>query len=1742
MDVNYLGGEELKYELHIRGLPLTGSFAQKRTSLRESLRLEREKHIDPPSSTAFDTDSELCLCRSKLISIERDIKTLGKDYCDGESKRINTLLLHLYQRINRVHAVSEVESVLKNEIVSSCTKLFGDLNLASQGIMPSCSYANKPPAITVTGATPSHEPHESLNTGDNLVVSNDLIVLSDEESTPVEELEAERVNSNVAAASTSQCEVAEQSIHLNNFQSGTSTSFAHSAINRELPQIESHSDAVPYGTTSNPSLTQQSRPPLQDLLELAQSSCPYFNPQQRTSSSSESRPSYGRFMQRDGSRVFQSSGNELNAKSSISSNPISQPPVSQINCYPVSSANESQSMSRQSQVRFGPPVVHASPPANSTAHGDNLSQSIPINDLVRHLEEVNFSPTDTSNRTYGREPRQLSHPSYHTNDVFRWNIKFNGQTSVNDFLERVEEIRLSRGVLKEQLLRSAPELFTGDALLWYRTNKFASWDDLVTKLKDSFRPYDYEYGLWDEIRRRTQGSQERVLTFIVAMESLFRKLSESPSESVKLNLIRRNLLPYIQSRLATHEIHDLHELTRLSRAIEETEARVQRFVPPPTNIRQLLEPELAYRKPSHHVASIESYSEPSDVKPIIPNNHSAFSTSIDAVSSVVTCWNCGDSGHRFRKCSKPKTFFCFRCGKRDVSAKTCPTCSKKRGIGKSIGRPSCLSFESQSAISLSKHVRTSAVLDFVLAHAKGDERPYLHIDIFGKSLLGLLDSGASRTIIGSAGWSVLSTYCTLKQSGATECTVANGQQCSIKGIVTLPMRLRTRVVLMDVLVVPSLPHSLILGIDFWTRMGIIPDLNTGEWHFKDVAPYYCHETAAIQSVDTLTPTQKGTLDRLIEDVFSNMSSTLGCTNLVKLEIRTNSAPIKQRYYPLSRALQKDVNTELEQMIANGIVEPSISPWSSPIVMVKKKTGEWRFCVDYRALNRVTIKDSYPIPFVSATLDKLRDAKFLSTLDIKSAYWQIPIAPESRPLTAFTVPTRGLFQFTRMPFGLTNAPAVWQRLIDSVIGVDLEPYVFVYLDDVIISTPSFEEHIRVLREVIQRIVKAGLTLNREKCTFCKPELKYLGYIVNSSGLLVDPDKIEAILRIPTPKTVTDIRRIVGLTSWYRRFVPNFSTIVSPLTSLTMKNVKFVWSPECENAFNTIKEKLVSAPVLSCPDFDLPFIIQCDASDFGLGAVLYQVQGDEEHAICFLSRSLTKNERRYSTTEKECLAVIFAIEKLRPYVEGSHFTVVTDHYSLKWLNSIKDPVGRIARWAVRLQQYDFDIVHRKGKDNIVPDALSRSVPVVDEVAPLNDMSTNDSSFLIDKWYSSMLKRVKEQPSKYPLWWISNNKLYKRTKSKYPALDNPDDAWLQIVPRNQRSDVIKAHHDPPTCGHLGVFKTLSRISQKYYWPNMKCDVARYIARCHTCLRTKPLQKVSSGHLLSPQPTLTRPWQILSVDLVGPLPRSRSGYSFVLSVYDLFSKYPLFFPLRVATASSILKWLEDHVLLVYGIPDRIIADNGPQFRSGAFQNKMQEYGIQIRYTANYHPQANPVERVHRVLKTIISSYVDEDHRTWDLILAKAGCAIRSARHEVTGLTPNFVIFGRELRFLCPTPTLISPSNPNDSDPTLRSKTLEKVFVDVQKRLKRACEQRSRRYNLRHRDERFQLGQEVWQRNYVISNAAKNFTSKFAPKYLGPYKISKILSPWSYEVSDLTGRCRGVWHAKDLKAHPPDNNVQDQI
>lgn len=1019
----------------------------------------------------------------------------------------------------------------------------------------------------------------------------------------------------------------------------------------------------------------------------------------------------------------------------------------------------------------------------------------------------------------------------------------------------------------------------------------------------------------------------------------------------------------------------------------------------------------------------------------------------------------------------------------------------------------------------------------ILENVPGDARPYLLVEIFDVRIPGLLDSGSNRTIMGSEGWSrIKNSGLKVLPSQSKSVSTASGELCAVEGILNLNIKLGNKAKLIEVLYVPSIKSPIILGLDFWRKMEIVPNLSKGTWMFTSGQDN--HEVfgltsqSVIQSRDNLSPTHRQRLDDLVSKYLALFSRSPGCTDVTEHCIETGDAlPVKQRYYPVSPAMQQVINEELDHMLADGIVEPSTSPWSSPILMVKKPNGKHRFCVDFRRLNSVTKKDAYPLPFVNTILDRLRDGHFLSSIDIRAAYWQVKVREKDREKTAFTVPGRGLFQFVRMPFGLHNAPATWQRLIDQVVGVDLEPYCFVYLDDIVICTSDFDQHVEVLEKVFQRLLAAGLVINTEKCEFCRPQLRYLGFVVDELGLRVDPEKVTAILNLQQPRNQKEVRQFLGTCSWYRRFISDFSTRTAPLNKLLRKNQRFEWTDSADQAFMDIKQAIIDAPVLSCPDFEKPFELHTDSSGYGLGCVLMQTIEGNPRVIAYASKTLNKAQRNYSATERECLAVVWGIEKFRPYLEGTHFTVVTDHSSLRWLCNLKDPQGRLARWAVRLQPYDYEILHKKGKDHVLPDALSRS-PLPDKTSAL--MIDNPAEPSNDPWYEAMKLKVQNEPARFPDWKVQGNRLFKHQAAEFDVANG----WKLVIPKEKRSSILKECHDDFTSGHQGDARTYHRVNDKYYWPQLRSDVKRYVQKCRICQQAKPAPGKPPGKMgLRHIPS--RPWDMISTDLVGPLPRSTRGFRYICMVSDVFTKYVVVKPIRNAKSNTVAELIESEVFLTYGVPSTILCDNGPEYRGAPFRNLADSYGCRIFYNARRHPQANPVERYNRTLIAMLKSYVKDNHKKWDVLLPKLAVALRTSVSESTGFSPASLLFtyGFELN---PNRVSFQDEQRRTQQPysraTMRKESLESLSRLVHSRMADLSQKNKLRYDLRRKELEFSTGDWVWKKNFVQSSQPNDISEKLSKRYVGPYRISRKVSPVTYHLHNEKEEDIGVWHVSDLK------------
>ncbi|UYV64482.1 hypothetical protein LAZ67_3000918, partial [Cordylochernes scorpioides] len=455
----------------------------------------------------------------------------------------------------------------------------------------------------------------------------------------------------------------------------------------------------------------------------------------------------------------------------------------------------------------------------------------------------------------------------------------------------------------------------------------------------------------------------------------------------------------------------------------------------------------------------------------------------------------------------------------------------------------------------------------------------------------------------------------------------------------------------------------------------------------------------------LTFKEQERLKQILAKYTDLFSSRLGRTSLAKHQVHTEDAkPIKHKPYRVSAKERTIIKDQIDEMLEEGIIRQSSSPWSFPVILVKKRDGKYRFCVDYRKLNEVTVKDVYPIPRIDDVMDTLQGSKYFSAIDLKSGYWQVEIEERDKEKTAFTT-AHGLYEFNVMPFGLCNAPATFERNMDNVLGNLRWQICLCYLDDVIIYSSDFPTHIKRLEAVLRCFSESNLKLNAKKCRFAFEELEILGHITNQEGIKPAEYNIKAVRDFPQPKKAKEVQSFLGMCSYYRKFIKDFSLIADPLTSLIRKNVQFIWTGKQEEAFQNLKKALMNPPILGHFDPNAATCIHTDASNIGLGATLIQNIGGEEKVISYLSRTLSKPEQNYSTTEKECLAVVWSISKLRPYLYGRHFKIVTDHHALCWLKNLKDPTGRLARWALKIQEYNFEIIHKSGKKHLDADGLSR-----------------------------------------------------------------------------------------------------------------------------------------------------------------------------------------------------------------------------------------------------------------------------------------------------------------------------------------------------------------------------------------------------------------------------------------------------
>ncbi|UYV75106.1 hypothetical protein LAZ67_12002480 [Cordylochernes scorpioides] len=807
------------------------------------------------------------------------------------------------------------------------------------------------------------------------------------------------------------------------------------------------------------------------------------------------------------------------------------------------------------------------------------------------------------------------------------------------------------------------------------------------------------------------------------------------------------------------------------------------------------------------------------------------------------------------------------------------------------------------------------------------------------------------------------------------------------------------------------------------------------------------------------PPQFPALLRQYQHVFSRNKFAVPCLKVPPVRIATNSDKVVTiRPYRVPICDQREIRSQIRQMLDNDIIEPSYSPFSSPVTLVTKRDKTKRFCIDYRKVNEVISSDVHPLPRIEDILDRLARAKYFSTADVSSAYWQVPIHPDSRPLLAFAT-IDGLYQPTRLPFGLKTSPQIYERAINQVLqghGLDCVAH---YFDDFVIYSETLEEHQEHLRKFFAFCDAENLQLNLTKCEFFRQTIEFLGYTITAgttTPLIRNTDVIHAI---PPPNNRKTLQSFLGAVNVYNKFIPDYARLRTPLNNLLKKDVTWDWDDKCQKAFTSLKESLTQHPVLHLYKDELPCQVYCDASTLGIAGVLKQVHSaGKAYPVQYFSRALRVHERNYTISELECLAIVESVEKFRVYLMGRKFTIFSDHHALQWLKTIKNPSGRLFRWSLRLSCYEYEVRYIKGALQHEADLLSR----------------NPFCGFLD---ATLIKNHQLTPSGESKLTIDRNGLQTLKRRGVTKIVVPD----ALVP-----DLLTKVHS--RYNHPGISQMTRLISPQYYWKGMSEDISKTTKACAICQSTKPPRGPTFGEL-GQLPVATQPFDLVALDTIAGLAKYGNAKAYLHVVVDHFSRYTWTFPSKstsITTYQQVIKRV-----LQDGSPKRLLTDRAPAFTSPKFRKFLINRNIHPLLTTSNNPQANGLcERLNATLTGKLRLlHLENPKAAWTKLAKRVTVVYNNTPHSVTGFPPGYLMFG-----VLP-PELTEHVNPYPVLTTARRIAHERTQA---KHLKD-----KHAYDQQHKTPHFEPGDLVLVKVYHHPN-----TGKLAPYFTGPYEILEIISP----------------------------------
>ena len=844
---------------------------------------------------------------------------------------------------------------------------------------------------------------------------------------------------------------------------------------------------------------------------------------------------------------------------------------------------------------------------------------------------------------------------------------------------------------------------------------------------------------------------------------------------------------------------------------------------------------------------------------------------------------------------------------------------------------------------------------------------------------------------------------------------------------------------------------------------------------------------------------------------------------------TKAVTCKLRAYP--DAMKKTIEAEVKRMLDQGVIQKSSSPYASPPVLVGKPDGTVRFCINYRAINKITQQDRYPLPRIDELLASVKSSKFFISFDLVSGYWQIPMAEEDIPKTAF-VTHIGLFEFVVMPFGLTTAPPTFQRAMDELFGDYRHKGILVYLDDLLCHAETEEECLRLAEIVMKRLADVGMCIKPEKSCFGKTKLRYLGHIIGGGVLRPNMAKVQPIYQLTAPRNVPELRRVLGLFGTYRKFIKGYSELTYPLTRLLKKNVGFCWTPQHEMALQQLKEQLGDFTLRVPLDSD-ELVLQTDASNIACGAVLSVRKGKDLLPVEFASTTLSTTQQNWTTSERECYAIVWAVQKFDGYLRGRRFEVYTDHSCLQWL--WKSTVPKLQRWAQRLAEYDMEIFHVSGTKLKHVDALSRDP--LDPVMEMNlERMTLGPVFISPSFrtYPSLELIKEEQQKEYEKGLFKDEKTGK-WKHGFKFVDG---VWRyrdrMYMPETLRLHVLDVTHGQTWSGHPGVAKTCKKIRMLSDWPALEYYVRLYIKSCIVCARSKVLKEDYQG-LRNRHPMRALPNEIIGLDFWGPVTVDRNEECLFVTVIDYCTRWAEVIPVRSFESEEVVQVLFNGWFCRFGLPKTIVLDNDSSFK-GAVAEIEKVFKVDFHRATPYHPQGNGlIESFHRFLRKAFCQARGLGLSVQEK-LSFMMWAYRSLPHEATGETPSFMLMGYDAKM--PFEESSQPSlTYADNRERLRLITEVRQFVTEQWEASRVAQQV--KMNEGRKEVMFDVGQLV-----VLRSRPKDAPTKLDKKWSYPFRVTAVQDQGrrATVVSLLDRSVQRDVHIQNVKFVNPPATVQQEV